>query len=99
VAYGEEVTPERLAMIDQAEQFLREQGLRTLRVRYHRGDMARVEVPLDALATLCEPSLREALVARLKALGFKYVALDLEGFRSGSLNALVSIAGGPAPGK
>ena len=50
VAYGEEVTPERLAMIDQAEQFLRALGLRTLRVRYHKGDMARLEVPLEALA-------------------------------------------------
>ncbi|HEV3022076.1 MAG TPA: ATP-dependent sacrificial sulfur transferase LarE, partial [Pirellulales bacterium] len=91
VAYGEAVTPERLAMIDAAEQFLRERGLRTLRVRYHKGDVARLEVPVDALARLCEPSLREALVGRLKALGFKYVTLDLEGFRTGSLNALVSI--------
>jgi uncharacterized protein len=93
VAYGEEVTPERLAMIDQAEQFLREQGLRTVRVRYHKGDVARLEVPIEALAKLCEPPVREALVLRLKALGFKYVTLDLEGFRSGSLNALVEIRG------
>jgi pyridinium-3,5-biscarboxylic acid mononucleotide sulfurtransferase len=91
VAYGEEVTPERLAMIDQAEQFLREQGLRTLRVRYHKGDLARLEVPLDALAKFCEPTLRSALLAHLKSLGFKYVTLDLEGFRSGSLNTLLSI--------
>jgi uncharacterized protein len=91
VAYGEEVTPERLAMIDQAEQFLRQQGLRMLRVRYHRGDLARLEVPPEAFAKLCEVGVREALVARLKALGFKFVTLDLEGFRSGSLNALVSI--------
>ena len=91
VAYGEEVTPERLAMIDAAEQFLRESGLRTVRVRYHKGDVARLEVPAEAIASLCEPPRREALVARLKQLGFKYVTLDLEGFRSGSLNALVSI--------
>jgi uncharacterized protein len=93
VAYGEEVTPERLAMIDAAEHFLRERGLRMLRVRYHKGDMARLEVPLDALAALCEAGVRQALVARLKSLGFKYVTLDLEGFRSGSLNAMVNIAG------
>jgi len=98
VAYGEEVTPERLTMIDQAEQFLREQGLRMLRVRYHKGDVARLEVPLDALAKLCEGGLRETLVARFKALGFKYVTLDLEGFRSGSLNALVNISGPAKPG-
>ncbi len=93
VAYGEEVTPERLAMIDAAEQFLREQGLQTVRVRYHRGDMARLEVPTDALTRLCEPAMREALIASFKSLGFKYVTLDLEGFRSGSLNALVSLEG------
>ncbi|HEX5446556.1 MAG TPA: ATP-dependent sacrificial sulfur transferase LarE, partial [Pirellulales bacterium] len=91
VAYGEEVTPERLAMIDAAEQFLREQGLVTLRVRYHKGDVARLEVPPSALADLCESPRREALVRRFKELGFKYVTLDLEGFRSGSLNALVNI--------
>ncbi len=91
VAYGEEVTPERLAMIDAAERYLRERGLRTLRVRYHKGDMARLEVPTDALASLCQAGVREAVVAHFKTLGFKFVTLDLEGFRSGSLNALVSI--------
>ncbi len=91
VAYGEEVTPQRLDMIDAAERFLRQRGLRTLRVRYHKGDMARLEVPLEALPQLCEPQVREQVVARLKEIGFKYVTLDLEGFRSGSLNALVSL--------
>ncbi|MGD9721751.1 MAG: ATP-dependent sacrificial sulfur transferase LarE [Pirellulales bacterium] len=94
VAYGQEVTPERLAMIDAAELFLRSRGLRELRVRYHAGDMARLEVPLGALSELCRPDVREALVQRFREIGFKYVTLDLEGFRSGSLNALVSI--GPA---
>jgi uncharacterized protein len=92
VAYGEEVTPERLAMIDQAEQHLRARGLRTVRVRYHKGDMARLEVPTEALIQLCQPGMRDELVARLKAIGFKYVTLDLEGFRSGSLNAMVDVA-------
>lgn len=92
VAYGEEVTPERLTMIDQAEQYLRSQGLRSLRVRYHKGDLARVEVPMEALEALCRPEVRGPLVAHFQTLGFKYVTLDLEGFRSGSLNALVSIA-------
>lgn len=93
VAYGEQVTPERLKMIDEAESYLRSLGLRTLRVRYHKGDMARLEVPAEAVPRLCEPEVREALVRRLKALGFQYVTLDLEGFRSGSLNALVTIEG------
>jgi uncharacterized protein len=91
VAYGEQVTPERLAMIDQAEQYLRAEGLRMLRVRYHNGDVARLEVPLEALPAICEPNARQRLVERLKHLGFKYVTLDLEGFRSGSLNAVVSV--------
>ncbi|MEX2112856.1 MAG: ATP-dependent sacrificial sulfur transferase LarE [Pirellulales bacterium] len=91
VAYGEAVTPERLAMIDAAEQYLRELGLRTLRVRYHKGDMARLEVPVEALSELCAAGVREQVVTQFKKLGFKYVTLDLEGFRSGSLNALVSI--------
>lgn len=93
IAYGEEVTPERVAMIDTAEQYLRGLGLREIRVRYHRGDVARLEVPLAELARFCEQSQRAELVQRLKALGFKFVTLDLEGFRSGSLNQLVQIAG------
>lgn len=91
VAYGEEVSPERLAMIDQAEQFLRTHGLRTVRVRYHKGDLARLEVPLDALPRLLEEPLRRELVAKLRELGFRFITLDLEGFRSGSLNQLVEL--------
>jgi len=91
IAYGQEVTPERVAMIDWAEQFLREHGFRELRVRYHGDDLARIEVPLDELPRLAEPELREALVARLGTLGFKYVTLDLQGFRSGSLNQVIGV--------
>ncbi|MDR3638775.1 MAG: ATP-dependent sacrificial sulfur transferase LarE [Isosphaeraceae bacterium] len=91
IAYGEQVTPERVRMIDQAEQWLRQRGLRLLRVRYHKGDVARIEVPLEDLPRLAEPELRSALVPAFRALGFKYVTLDLEGFRSGSLNALIPL--------
>lgn len=91
VAYGEEVTPQRLAMIDAAEQHLKQLGLAELRVRYHRGDLARIEVPLSALDRLCQAEVRQELVARLRELGFKFVTLDLEGFRSGNLNALVTL--------
>src|SRR5262245_10100454 len=92
IAYGEEVTPERLAMIDRAEQLLRSLGLRTVRVRYHRGDLARLEVPPDAISQLAAQDMRERLASQLKQLGFKYVTLDLEGFRSGSQNeALVTL--------
>jgi pyridinium-3,5-biscarboxylic acid mononucleotide sulfurtransferase len=89
VAYGEEVTPQRLAMIDRAEQLLRRLGLQTVRVRYHRGDLARLEVPIDAISQLAAPATREKLVAELKQLGFKYITLDLVGFRSGSQNAAI----------
>jgi pyridinium-3,5-biscarboxylic acid mononucleotide sulfurtransferase len=92
IAYGESVTPERLAMIDEAERYLREQGFRPLRVRYHKGDMARIEVAAEALAKFCDPEFRREVTGRLKAAGFKYVTLDLEGFRSGSLNAVLPVA-------
>ena len=91
VAYGEEVTPERLAMIDRAEQYLRGMGLRTVRVRYHRGDLARLEVPQEAIAKLAEGSVRAGLIGELTRLGFKYVTLDLAGFRSGSQNAALPL--------
>ncbi|HVX14576.1 MAG TPA: ATP-dependent sacrificial sulfur transferase LarE [Pirellulales bacterium] len=91
IAYGQSVTPERVAMIDRAEQFLREHGFRELRVRYHGDDLARIEVPLGELPRLAEPELREVLVSRLRALGFKYVTLDLAGFRSGSLNQIIGV--------
>jgi len=92
IAYGEAVTPERVKMIDQAEQWLRQTlGLRVLRVRYHKGDMARVEVPADELPRLVEPATRGAMNRAFRDLGFKYVTLDLEGFRSGSLNAVIPL--------
>lgn len=91
VAYGEEVTSERLAMIDKAERLLRAQGLRTVRVRYHKGDLARLEVPAAELGRLVEEATRRTLVDDLRALGFRFVTLDLEGFRSGSLNMLLPL--------
>jgi len=90
IAYGEEVTPERTRMIDQAEQWLRQRGLRILRVRYHKGDLARIEVPLDDLPRLVDLQLRGELITAFRALGFKFVTLDLEGFRSGSFNSALA---------
>ncbi len=91
IAYGEEVSPERVRMIDAAESWLRRRGLRLLRVRYHKGDLARIEVPLEELAALAAPDVRDELVPAFRALGFKFVTLDLEGFRSGSLNTLIPL--------
>ena len=91
IAYGIEVTPERLDRVAQAEAFIRSLGLRQLRVRDH-GDLARIEVPLEKVEQLAEPTLRAHIVECLKGLGFAHVTLDLEGFRSGSMNAsLLSI--------
>jgi uncharacterized protein len=89
IAYGEQVTPERLAMIDRAERFLREHGFQPLRVRYHKGDVARIEVPAEMLSRLLDEEFRREVVAHLKGAGFKFVAVDLEGFRSGSLNTML----------
>jgi uncharacterized protein len=92
VAYGQQVTPERLAMVDGAERLLRSLGFRELRVRYHAGEMARIEVPLDELSRLCEPAVRSRVVEELEQIGFKMVTVDLAGFRSGNLNRLISPA-------
>jgi pyridinium-3,5-biscarboxylic acid mononucleotide sulfurtransferase len=86
IAYGVQVTPARLSRVERAEALLRSFGLAQLRVRDH-GDLARVEVPIGALADLIHPDRRARLVARLHDLGFTWVTLDLEGFRSGSMNA------------
>ncbi|MBN1853055.1 MAG: ATP-dependent sacrificial sulfur transferase LarE [Pirellulales bacterium] len=92
IAYGEAVTAERLARIDAAEQFLRSFGLQEVRVRYHRGNLARIEVPATAVCRISEPAIREQIIQYLKSLGFIYITLDLDGFRSGSLNEILEIA-------
>lgn len=88
IPYGTEITRENLAMVEQAEALLRSLGFAELRVRHH-GDTARIELPLADLARLGEPGLRERVVEGLKALGYRYITLDLEGFRSGSLNRVL----------
>lgn len=90
IAYGETVTVERLAMIDQGERFLRQRGFQPLRVRYHRGDMARIEVDAESIERFLDPDFRAEVVEHLQSAGFKYVSLDLTGFRSGSLNEALS---------
>jgi uncharacterized protein len=91
LAPGVEVTHERTARVEEAEKLLHALGVRECRVRLHEGELARIEVPASEIARLAEPAVREELAARLKGLGFAFVTLDLEGFRSGSLNTLVSL--------
>jgi uncharacterized protein len=89
--YGMEVTPERLAQVEEAEERLRALGYRQLRVRHH-GAVARVEIAPDELARALDPEAARAIVAALKPLGFRYVALDLEGYRTGALNEVLPAA-------
>jgi len=92
IAYGLEVTPQRLQRVDRAEQFLRnELGLRELRVRHEQNDLARIEVPAGEIGRLLQGELRRQIVDHLRRLGFKYVTLDLDGFRSGSMNAVIPL--------
>lgn len=83
--YGTAITLEPLRQIDQAEQFLKSKGFTQVRVRYHR-DTARIELDEAELPRALSRPLREELVRSIKALGFRYVTLDLEGYRRGSLN-------------
>jgi pyridinium-3,5-biscarboxylic acid mononucleotide sulfurtransferase len=91
LAPGVEVSPERTARVEAAEEYLRGLGYRECRVRLHEGELARIEVPAAGLARLADPAVRDALARRFRELGFRFVTLDLEGFRSGSLNTLVSV--------
>jgi uncharacterized protein len=87
IAYGLEVTPERVLRVDRAEKFLREfLGVEELRVRHEAHDLARIEVPASELARFADPALRQRISDVLHEFGFKYVTLDLDGFRSGSMN-------------
>jgi uncharacterized protein len=91
MAPGVQVTRERTARVEAAEAYLRSLGYRECRVRLHEGELARIEVPLAEVPRLADPVQRDGLVRRLTELGFRFVTLDLEGFRSGSLNTLVSL--------
>jgi len=85
IPYGERITNERLERIDAAEYFLKaETGIKELRVRDH-GQMARIEVPRDDMAKLMEPEIMDRIVAKFKEIGYVYITLDIEGFRSGSM--------------
>lgn len=90
IAYGVEVTPERVRRIDQAEQFLKQLlGVRELRVRCEANDLARIEFPREALSSLLCGDMLDAVRTKLHELGFRYVTVDLDGFRSGSMNAMI----------
>ena len=86
--YGTEVTPERLRQVEQGEERLRELGFRQVRLRHH-GELARVEVDPAELPRALDPAMARAIAEAIKPLGFRWVSLDLEGYRTGSLNEVL----------
>lgn len=91
LAYGVSVTPERLQRVEQAEAWLREAGFAECRVRLHPDELARIEVPRERIAELANHEQCSALTKYFQQLGFRFVALDLDGFRSGNLNQVVPL--------
>lgn len=83
--FGTEITADRLKVVAKCEQFLRGKGFRDIRVRYH-GEVARLELGADEMARAIESPLREEIAQFIKQAGFKFVTLDIQGFRSGSFN-------------
>ena len=86
--YGEEITEEKLHMIDKAEQFLIEKGFLEERVRMH-GNVARIEVPPADIPRLAADGIREEVCDKLKEIGFMFVTLDMKGYSMGSMNATI----------
>jgi pyridinium-3,5-biscarboxylic acid mononucleotide sulfurtransferase len=85
IPYHSEVTVEKLRMIEQAEEAIRALGFRVYRVRHHE-EVARIEIGRDEMTRALDPEIGGAMVRSLKALGYRYVTLDLQGYRTGSLN-------------
>jgi uncharacterized protein len=92
--YGTEVTVERLAQVEKGEQALRDLGFSQLRLRHH-GELARIEIDPVELPRALEPEMARRIVEAIKPLGFRYVSLDLEGYRTGSLNEVLQIQSEP----
>jgi len=91
IEYGREVTREALAIVEAGEDAIRALGFRQFRVRHH-GDIVRIEIAREEMERALNPAVAAQFAATFKALGFKFVTLDLEGFRSGSMNSLLPAA-------
>jgi uncharacterized protein len=90
IPYQSEVTVGKLSMIERAEDALRRHGFRVCRVRHH-DTVARLEIGRDEMARALDPDVSAALVRELKAIGYQYVSLDLQGYRTGSLNEILTL--------
>lgn len=88
--YGEKISPEKLSMVDRAERFLSKRGFRQVRVRVH-GQLARIEIEPHDFDRLME--IRAELLERFQIIGFQYITLDLQGYRTGSMNEPLNIGG------
>ncbi len=88
VPYGEKITRDKLRMVEQAEELLLSHGFTQMRVRIH-GNMARIELLPEDIPRMADPMLRNEIAEKLKAMGFSYTALDLTGYRTGSLNEVI----------
>jgi pyridinium-3,5-biscarboxylic acid mononucleotide sulfurtransferase len=88
--YGVEITEEKLRQVDRAEAFLRDMGFRNFRVRHHE-TLARIEVDRAEMSQMLDPDLLEVINREFRSLGYHYVTLDMQGFRSGSLNELLKL--------
>ena len=86
IQYGEPITPEKLARVEQAEDFLAKLGFTHIRVRSY-GTLVRIEVEPSQITLMAQVNTRNKIVARFKELGYNYITLDLAGFRSGSMDA------------
>ena len=86
--YGDAITPEKLSMVAEAEDALAALGFGQLRVRHH-GTVARIEVPVENMEKFLNSELRRRIVDHLKAIGYIYVTLDLQGYRTGSMNEVL----------
>ena len=89
VAYGETITEQKLNQVEQAEAVLRSLGFVEFRVRHH-GSIARIEVPGEEIEKIASESIRQQIVDPFRNIGFQYISLDLQGFRSGALNEMLS---------
>jgi pyridinium-3,5-biscarboxylic acid mononucleotide sulfurtransferase len=90
IPYASEVTETKLSIIEHAEEAVRRHGFRVFRVRHHDA-LARLEIGRDEMARALDPAIADPLVAELKALGYTYVSLDLQGYRTGSLNDVLRL--------
>lgn len=92
IAYGVAVTEERVQRVERAEAFLKSvTGIQELRVRHEASDLARIEVPVEHVPSFLVPDLRARVTAEFHSLGFRFVTIDLDGFRSGSLNSTLPL--------